>query len=118
MDDQLQARLRELATKFADEVLALLRGMSLSEILEGGGAARPAPAARAKRSSAAPRGGALSVEAIVAALRSHPNGLRAELLRREVGAKKSLFNYYARKAVSEGKVRKTGKKRSTTYFAK
>lgn len=117
----LQRTIEGLAERFASALLAAVRSASLDEILGESGAVRrdtksSAPA-RTKGPAPAKTGG-LSVQAIVAELRKHRSGLRAEHLRKALGASKNTFNYHATKAIAENAIRKTGEKRATTYFVR
>ncbi len=128
----LNATITSLAQNFAQQLVEALRSLSLEEILAGTGfsAAKrtSAPTSSKSKSNAKPNAkpkaapaahaGALSVDAIVAVLRKHKGGLRAELLRRELGAPKPAFNYHVGKAIAAKRVTKRGVKRATTYTAK
>ena len=122
----LQSTIQSLAQNFATDLVAALRSMSLEEIL---GATGKAAASRTTTSTPKKRGrpagskdkgpkSALSVDAIIAELEKHKSGLRAEHLRKALGASKNTFNYHASKALQAKAVRKTGEKRATTYFVR
>jgi hypothetical protein len=117
----LHATLESLAKKFAADIVKALRSLSLDDLLAESRSAAPRASANAKSAGVKrtrASGSATTVDAIVSELKKHKAGLRAEHLRKALGASKPAFNYYAAKAISEKKIRKTGKKRATTYFAK
>ncbi|WP_394827744.1 hypothetical protein [Pendulispora albinea] len=139
MSKDLQAAIRHLAETFAQGVLDAVRASSLEEIRNNadGGARRrgrpprgaaaatsvePAPApARAKRGRAAKgqeEGTDVSVDRIVYLVRKSPKGLRSEELRARLNLEKIAFRQAAAKAVAANLIRKTGEKRSTTFFPK
>lgn len=122
----LQSTIQSLAETFASDLVNALRSLSLEEILGATGktaatGATPAPKKRGRPAGSkngATQGSApISADAIVALLKKHKSGLRAELLRRELGAAKPAFNYHVAKAFADKRIKKTGKKRATTYFA-
>ncbi len=127
----LNATITSLAQNFANQLVEALRSLSLEEILAATGTAAPkrvgatksatktaTKAASKPQAKATARAGSLSAEAIVAVLKKHKGGLRAELLRRELGAPKPAFNYHVQKAIAAKLVTKRGVKRATTYTAR
>ena len=119
----LNATITSLAQNFAQQLVEALRSLSLEEILAATGTAAPKRAGATKGASKSKakttaRAGSLSAEAIVAVLKKHKGGLRAELLRRELGAPKPAFNYHVQKAIAAKLVTKRGVKRATTYTAR
>jgi hypothetical protein len=120
----LRSSIQTLAQTFASQLLEAIRGMSLDEILheaKGGAAVKTngktvAKATRKMKQTGRTR--AISVEAIVSIAKKYPRGIRAEVLRRELGTKKDAFSNQMAAAVKSGAVRKTGTRRGTTYFAK
>ena len=134
----LRAAISQLANQFASGVLEAIRGASLAEILaesgEGGaggvrrgripaasGAAtggRPAKRTRGRleRRSATDIAGV--VRQIVELLGAHPEGLRAEQIRNELGLQAKELPRPIAEALSSKKIAKQGQKRATTYFAK
>ena len=122
----LQSTIQSLAQTFAVQLVNALRSLSLEEILGATGktattGATPAPKKRGRPAGSKNKGtrgsASISADAIVAVLRKHKSGLRAELLRRELGAAKPAFNYHVGKAFAAKRIKKTGKKRAMTYFA-
>ncbi len=139
----LRTAISQLANQFASGVLEAIRGASLAEILaesgEGGGrAGRSSGGARRGRppaseaSSAGPakkrRRGRLErrsatdiagvVRQIVDLLAAHPEGLRAEQIRHELGLEAKELPRPIAEALASRKIAKQGQKRATTYFAK
>lgn len=121
----LRTTIQTLAAKFATDIIRTVQSMSLDEILSTANA----PTAARSNSTLTKRGrpsgqtakgskASLSVDAIVGELRKHKSGLRAENLRQALGVAKNKFNYGMAKAIGEKKIRKTGEKRGTTYFAR
>lgn len=116
----LQKQIQELAVEFSNAVLKCFRGASIDELTNGGAvASKKAPAA--KRS-----GGRLPrrsdeeiqtmVDAIVACVSKHPEGIRAEELRTELKVDKKELMKPVIAALESGVLRKEGEKRATTYF--
>ena len=108
MPNTLHSRLNDLASSFASAVLDALKSASLKELHSGGSAVEPrgrrgapkaAPARPAARSggrlprrSAEDIAGAL--ESVVALVKKHKDGMRAEEIRKELGmqAKEIMSN--------------------------
>jgi hypothetical protein len=136
----LNASIQSLADAFATKVLAAIRGASLEEILGQGeprGATRRGPGR--PRTSATPRGAAPGrvargtggrrrvrrsasdiaavAERIVTFVAKHNKGVRGEQIRKELGIAKNAWMKPLGMALASKKLRKTGKKRATTYFA-
>jgi hypothetical protein len=55
-------------------------------------------------------------QTIVALIAKHPKGLRGEQIRKQLGIAKNHWMKPLAMALGSKKVRKTGEKRSTTYF--
>jgi hypothetical protein len=55
-------------------------------------------------------------ESIVAHVQKHPRGVRAEQIRAALGIPKNAWMKPLSLALGSKKLKKTGKKRSTTYF--
>ncbi len=128
MPNNLQSTIATLAASFAADLVRALRSMSLDEILAESRASA-SPATRAKRSTkdTKARGrssgatvesivSAVTVEALVAALKQHKNGLRAEHLRKALGVAKPAMASAVAKALASKKIKKKGQRRTTTYF--
>ncbi|WP_394845142.1 hypothetical protein LZC95_49970 [Pendulispora brunnea] len=135
----LKNEINRLAETFAQGVLAAIRGASLDEISGGGdGRARSssakAPEAARGRGSSAPkapgakRGGRLHRRSeeelgaigdnIIALLKNHPEGLRAEQIRAELNLDAKELPRPIKDLLAAKKLKTKGQKRATTYFAK
>ena len=57
------------------------------------------------------------IEKIVVLLKKHKGGLLAEKLRSNLGLSRNAIQRPIAQALTDGKITKTGEKRSTTYFA-
>jgi hypothetical protein len=127
----LRNRLHDLATSFADNVLAAIRTASLDELTgtKGGGAGRavrggggmPDPlhtpktkGGRLTRRSPEDIEKALSL--VVAALKVGP--MRAEEIKTKLGLDKRELPRVLAEGLKSKKLRKTGAKRATTYSAR
>jgi hypothetical protein len=137
----LRATISQLANQFASGVLEAIRGASLAEILAesgergaGGGTGarrgrppaasggatggRPAKRTRGRLERRSAKDIAGVVRQIVDLLGAHPEGLRAEQIRRELGLQAKELPRPIAEALSSRKIAKQGQKRATTYFAK
>ena len=128
----LRTSIQSLAHAFAAGVLNAIRNSSLEDILtETSGAPKRGPGrppgkrgpGRPPRSSSnrlARRSAedlAAVTASIVALVTKHPNGLRAEQIRAELGIAKKEWMRPLGLALHSKKLAKKGEKRSTTYFA-
>jgi hypothetical protein len=127
----LRSNLTELATSFTDAVLEAIRSTSLEEILSEsrghsrgfragvsvsrGGGGR-ASSGRLPRRSAQDIANAL--DQIVALVKQHKDGLRAEQIRAELGLQAKELPRVLKEGLSTKMLRSKGQKRATTYFAK
>lgn len=116
MASPLRETLRGLADRFVTDVLAALARTLDTEIFERGdsepdGRSLARPARRRRRDLASVS------EQIASALAKTAGGVRAEDLRRAVGLDKARFVRGVRKLISDKRVRKTGLRRDTRYFA-
>src|SRR5579859_5002036 len=137
MATSLRRRLGELASGFASEVLDLIRGSSLDELLaesrvertQGGGrrpggsrAASHEPPAARHRGVRLPRRSSTDVakvvDRIVSLLRRHGGGLRAEQIREELGIVAKELPRPLKEGLDSRRLAKSGQKRATTYFVK
>ncbi len=120
----LNQTIQSLAQKFASELVVAVRGMSLDEILGATGAKAPTSAPRAANGKATPgkrgRPPKLTVEAIVAVLKQHKDGMRSQDLRAALarGVTKEVWRGAIKRAIAAKKVRMTGTKNTAVYFAK
>jgi hypothetical protein len=122
---KLKKTIEALANEFADELLRALGNASFSELsaeLHGAGGVRAAPGRaggggrRARRSESDLDE---TIDRIVSTLKSAgAGGLRSEELRRQVGLARAEMMRPIALALSTKKIRKTGEKRATTYFAR
>jgi hypothetical protein len=128
MHPSLQKKIGDLASQFALGIVNLLQDQPLSMLTGGasGGivstAEAPAPR-RARRAAAASAGGRRSpeqmaelIQQIVDAVRSNAEGLRSEQIQEKTGLAKREVVRPLQLALKQGFLRKTGEKRSTTYF--
>ncbi len=135
----LRSSLNDLASSFADSVLAAIRGASLDELLsesDGGapkrGPGRPKGATNVVKptASALPRsakGGRLPRRSgediakllgeIIAVVKKHKDGLRAEQIRAELGLQAKEMPRILKEGLATKKLKAKGQKRATTYFA-
>ena len=135
----LRTTLHDLASNFADAVLAAIRTASLDELVgETNGAPRRGPgrprgnttksastAARASAPTRTPTGGRLARRSpediaktlglVVAALKTGP--MRAEEITKSLGVDKRELPRVLAEGLKTKKLRKKGEKRATTYSA-
>lgn len=118
MTTDLRASLRAEAVQFADRVHDLMISQ-LTTILGGGGGQKAAPAIQVASSARRER---LTQEAIeealaqvVELLKKHPNGLRSEQIRADLGMNKKLFQYAAHVGKTSDQLTQKGERRSTVY---
>ena len=128
---------RELAAKFAEQVLhAIETKAPLGRLTEKrrGGAARGATARRTKRASSvspakangastrlarrSPEQIVAAVADIVALLKKHPQGLRSEQIRAELGLLAKEMPRPIEAGLAAKRITRKGEKRATTYFAR
>jgi hypothetical protein len=137
----LQKNIETIAAEFVAHVLHAIRTASLDDIAAATGRAapsakrgpgRPPKAAAAKpvagksakkagRRGRLPRRSAedisAALDAIVAAVKAAPNGLRAEEIQAKLGIDKRELPRPIQEGLSAKRLIKKGKKRATTYFA-
>jgi|ERR1700723_1229962 hypothetical protein len=127
----LRNSIQSLAQTFAAGVLEAIRNSSLEDILAetkgakrgpgrppampGRGRPPSSPPGRLRRRSAKDLAGV--TESIVALVKEHPKGLRAEQIRAELGIAKKEWMRPLGLALDSKKLTKKGAKRATTYFA-
>lgn len=115
----LHAKLTQLASAFAKEIVRAAQESSLDELL---GAKIGAPAAPTKRSAPAkpatrPTAGSLDGGRLLATLRASQGGIRSEDLRKKLGVTREALVAELQKALAAGQITKTGERRATTYRA-
>jgi hypothetical protein len=127
----LRSSIQSLAQSFAAGVLKAIRASSLEDILaETSGARRGPGRPPGKRGPGRPPGSsskrlarrsakdiASVTESIVALVKRHPKGLRAEQIRAELGIAKREWMRPLETALASKKLTKKGAKRATTYFS-
>ena len=132
MPNALHSRLNDLAASFASAVLDAVKNASLKDLHTGGpvseprgrrGAPKAAPvksasakAGRLPRRSAEDIAGAL--DSIVALVKKHKEGMRAEEIRKQLGMQAKEMPRVLKEGLSARLLRTKGQKRATTYFAK
>ena len=138
----IQSQIQILARSFVDQVVEILRGASLRDLVAHEGGAGPAlpngrptrvtsspavsapstPPRAARSTGRLPRRSAGEIEAaldkIVALLRKHKEGLRAEEIRSNLGMMAKEMPRILKEGLSTKKLTSKGQKRATTYFAK
>jgi len=134
MPNTLHSRLSTLASAFATSVLDAIRGASLAD-LQAAGPRKNLPASSAATAKpAATRGGrrarstgrlarrspgeiADALGQIVALVKDHKEGLRAEQIRSQLGMQSKELPRILNEGLAKRKLKKKGQKRATTYFA-
>jgi hypothetical protein len=135
----LRSKLDSLASDFADQVVAAIRGASLQELLStqeasggrrrgrpagGGGQPDPlgAPKARKGKGGRLKRRSNEDIAAIlgnvVGLVKKHKDGLRAEEIRANLGLESKELPRILKEGLSTKSLAKKGQKRATVYFAK
>jgi hypothetical protein len=140
----IQSQIHVLARHFVDQVVEVLRGASLRDLVShevgaGGSVANgrpvrgaaavastapsPTPAPKGARSTGRlPRRSADEIQAaldkIVGLLKKHKDGLRAEEIRSNLGMLAKEMPRILKEGLSTKKLTSKGQKRATTYFAK
>ncbi len=137
MSTSLHSTLNDLAASFADSILAAIRGASLDELVSSerpaksnGRAPRAAAPAAVEAPKAAkrtrspgrlPRRSAEEIAAalvqVVALVKKHKEGLRAEQIRSELGLQPKEMPRILKEGLSKKAFKTKGQKRATTYFA-
>jgi hypothetical protein len=129
----LKSRLDSLASSFATEVVRAIQSASLEELLGEVGGARRGPgrpngstAAAAKpratrKSGRLPRRSAddiaKTLERVVALVKRHKQGMRAEQIRSELHMQPKEMPRVLKEGLSKKMLKSRGQKRATTYFA-
>jgi hypothetical protein len=117
MASSLRERISSLASRFADEILAVV-SQSVDERLAHGGAVAPSFGRKVGRVARRSADALAEVgERIVAALAREPRGIRSEDLRAAVGLTRAEMFRPIGMLLAAGRIRKTGQKRRTVYFA-
>lgn len=129
----LKRNLESLAASFATDVVRAIQGASLEELRSEvvGGSRRsalsaatsvPAKAVRRGRSGRLPRRSpddiAKALDGVVALVRKHKGGLRAEQIRQQLGMLPKEMPRVLQEGLSKRVLKSKGQKRATTYFTK
>jgi hypothetical protein len=134
----LHRTIQNLAARFADDIVNAIRSASLQELLaetrgrkgkadtavEAGagagshGMSRQAPVAGKRLARRTQAQIDQYVDAIVALLKKHPEGLRAEQIQRALGLDKRETPRPIAAALQKRLISKKGEKRATTYFSR
>ena len=129
MPTSLRQHLNELASSFANGVLAAIRTASIEDLLAESGSARRLPGIRGAAAGPAPRStGRLPrrsaqdigrvLDRIAGLLKSSPKGLRAEEIRQRLNLLSKELPRPLKEGLASGRLGKSGNKRATTYFLK
>jgi hypothetical protein len=119
---KLTAAIESLASSFASSLLHAIRGASLEEIVSESASARPArgrartPGGRLRRRSADQIVATLG--RIHALLKKSKSGLRAEEIREALKLHRKELPIPLAEGLRTKRLRKTGQKRATTYYAR
>jgi hypothetical protein len=136
MTNSLHSTLNDLASSFADSILATIRSASLDELVQPNEQARvggrsnraipPAAVRAAAKSPAATPTGRLrrrtteeighALDQIVSLVKKHKAGLRAEQIRSELGLQVKEMPRILKEGLASKALRSKGQKRATTYF--
>jgi hypothetical protein len=137
MTNSLHSTLNDLASSFADSILATIRSASLDELVQpieqarvggrsnraippaavGAAAKRPAGTRTGRLQRRSPEEIAHALGQIVALVKKHKAGLRAEQIRSELGLQAKEMPRVLKDGLSSKALRSKGQKRATTYFA-
>lgn len=139
MQKQLEQTLTEIAIRFADSILQAVRSAPFGELkaeIQNAPTARTPAAGRSKSVAKAPvrgakevpaarktarkggRGGSATAEDVLALLRQHPEGMRAEQLKGALGVDRTVLSPLLAEVVSSRRAIKKGQARATTYFVR
>jgi hypothetical protein len=128
----LKSRLDSLASTFATDVVRAIQGASLEELLGEIGGAKGTAARqngiiattgkpKAKSSGRLSRRSAEDIAStltkIVALVKRHKEGLRAEQIRAELGMEAKEMPRVLKEGLAKKALKSKGHKRATTYFA-
>jgi hypothetical protein len=128
----LNSSIQTLAETFAASVLQAIRSASLEDILAESpavkrgpgrppgkpGPGRPATTSAKRLARRSAENIAAVADTIVALVKKHTKGLRAEQIRAELEIDKKEWARPLEVALASKKLTKKGEKRATTYFAK
>ncbi len=140
MNSDIQSRIREAANRFADQIIAVF-GNALSSVASDLASEAPTltrmklapaskrgrkPATRAPSATGSPgkrlrRSGQQLLEdaqRVLKLLATNKKGLRIEQINARLGTPPKQLTRPIQKLLDDGKIRKQGQKRATTYFSK
>jgi hypothetical protein len=134
MPNSLRSSLDDLASSFADSVLAAIRGASLDELLtDSAGKSKPGPGRPKKSSNGTPKPApepssgrlprrslddiAAALDKVVALVKKNKTGMRAEQIRAELNMQAKEMPRVLKEGLSTRKLKAKGQKRATTYLA-
>src|SRR4051812_42970737 len=108
MASTLRSSLESLVTQFVDDILSTVRS-GLEEVVFGDGESDRSPRPSSRRAPARRRNLDLSgeMERIVAVVRRHEGGVRAEEVRKELGIEKRLYVGAVQRLLADRQLRKT-----------
>jgi hypothetical protein len=112
MESPIRQKIVTLATRFADEILDTV-SLMLAERLQVEGAGGPRRGL--SRAGRTPEELGRAVDRITELLARHPDGLRSEKLRSELGFSRAELLRPLAQAIASGRVKKTGERRRTVY---
>jgi hypothetical protein len=123
---RLQSAIEALAKEFTSKILHALRSASIEELSPHARAPKStssSPAKKAKRIRRSPAELHRLADQLVSIVKKHPNGIRAEDLKRAFGVKPGnvgakVFTKPLAFALHAKKLTKHGQRRNTTYHAK
>ncbi len=116
MNSPIRESIRTLATKFADELLELVRNGLSKELAAKDQPVVALPKGRGRRTRRSAKDLGAAADRILATLAKSAGGFRAEVLRARVGMSRPALLRPLRMLLASGRVRKTGQKRATVYL--
>jgi hypothetical protein len=128
MPASLRATLQRAADDFASGVLRALQSVPLEDIIDiqangagrlglrGGSVTTRRRASKTASGRRSPEDIAKTTERIVALVKKHPKGIKAEEMKTKLGISQNEWVLPLKKALASKEIRKTGQKRSTRYF--
>jgi hypothetical protein len=129
----LQSKLSDIAQQFTSAILDAVKGTPLSDLIAEPGrrtsngrhdlnGAAPLAAKRTRSAGRLPRRSIQDIvkalDDVVALVKRHPQGLRAEEIRQQLGMLPKEMPRVLKEGLSRRALKTKGQKRATTYFAK
>ncbi|MBX3210195.1 MAG: hypothetical protein KF764_34505 [Labilithrix sp.] len=122
----IESRLQAHVQRAAAEILDVLKGATLQELLAFSAGTKTAPTTTSSKTMRGSGSGALgrrtpqeiedTMLSIAALLGNSPKGLRAEQIKEALNVEAALLPRPLEVGLESGQIVKTGQKRSTTYF--